>query len=160
MSEFRFNFLNWAPDLEDTEHDGLTVADNVIHEPEGYKPTYLMSAGAFSTTGGLAASTATVLSIVTKPVGSQDDVFSAWLTGEPATIHVGINGVTATANTSAQGSLTGYPLSFSTAGTNGIIYAFDVCESYDKIFFVVEARQNNVAPNTIEAIRHIGYMDF
>lgn len=146
--------------MEDTEHDGLTVADNVVHDTEGYKPAFLMSTSAFSTTGGLAATDATVLSIVSKPVGSQNDLFSAWLTGEPATISVGINGVTATANTSAQGSMTGYPLSFSTAGTNGIIYAFDVCESFDKIFFVVEARQNIVAPNTIEAIRHIGYMDF
>ena len=50
MSQIRFNFLNWRPDMEDTEHDGLSIAQNVLHDTEGYKPSRTMStAGAITT---------------------------------------------------------------------------------------------------------------
>ena len=35
--QVRINFLNWRPDQEPLGHDGLYVADNVLHETEGYK---------------------------------------------------------------------------------------------------------------------------
>lgn len=145
-------FLNWRPDLEDENHDGLTVADNVVHEPEGYKPIHLASAGTFSTTGGLAASSATVLSAVAKPVGSADDLMVAWLAN--GQLHVGLNGVTAASDT------TGYPLSFSTAAASGEITVFDVCESYGKIFFVVKGEQIHTSPTTTSVKAMIGYMDY
>ena len=153
MSELRLNFLNYRPTQEDVNHDGLTVANNVLHEPEGYKQTYLRSASAFSTTGGLGASNASVSSVFAKPVGAQGDLFCAWLSGSPGTLHVGINGVTATT------AATGYPLSFSTA-TSGDdrIYAFDVCEYAGKIFFVVEAQYE--ADTGTLSLKHIGYMDY
>ena len=66
MTQVRFDFLNLAPDMEDTENQGLTVAQNVVHDTEGYKPVHLGSAGSFATTGGLAASNATVTSIIAK----------------------------------------------------------------------------------------------
>lgn len=34
----RVNFTNWQPDKDDFGTEGLTVADNVIHDTEGYKP--------------------------------------------------------------------------------------------------------------------------
>lgn len=37
MSEVRLNFLNWRPDQDELNTEGLQVADNVIHETEGYK---------------------------------------------------------------------------------------------------------------------------
>jgi hypothetical protein len=37
MSFVRYNFLNWQPDQEDYANDGLSVADNVIHNPDGYQ---------------------------------------------------------------------------------------------------------------------------
>ena len=160
MSEIRLNFLNYRPALEDVNHDGLTVANNVVHEPEGYKPVHIRTTASFSTTGGLAASSASITSVFAKPVGTQGDYFCAWLSGSPGTLHFGLNGVTATSAGSAGGSLTGYPLSFATA-TAGFdrIYAFDVCEYAGKIFFVAEARfQEQVG--TVASIRHIGYMDF
>lgn len=154
MSEIRLNFLNYRPIQEDVNHDGLTVANNVVHEPEGYKQIHIRTAAAFSTTGGLAASNASVSSVIARPVGSQGDYFCAWLSGSPGTLHVGINGVTSTSST------TGYPLSFSTATSgNDRIYAFDVCEYAGKIFFVVEARFLESGGSTA-ALRHIGYMDF
>ena len=154
MTEARINFINWHPDLEDTENKGLTVAENVVHEPEGYKPIHLASAGAFSTTGGLGASNATVTSLIAKPVGAANDLFCAWMANN--TLHVGINGVTATT------SATGYPLSFATAGAGGgaQITAFDVSEYAGKISFVVEAAQNESIPSTSGTIRHSGVMDF
>ena len=152
MSEVRLNFLNWRPDVEDVGNDGLSVADNVVHETEGYKPTHLGSTGSFATTGGLAASAATIVSIVVKPVGAGDDLFCAWISG--GTLNVGLNGVTATTAT------TGYPLSFGTVISNGEITVFDVCESYGKIYFVVEASQTEAVPATTPALRFQGYMDY
>lgn len=152
MSQVRLNFLNWQPDLEDEANQGLTVAQNLVHEPEGYKSIHLASAGSFATTGGLAASSATVTSIVTKPVGASGDLFCAWISND--TLHVGINGVTSAAVT------TGYPLSFATTGANQAITAFDVCEYAGKIFFTAEAAQGTSSPSTTVSIAHIGHMDY
>ena len=148
----RISFLNWRPDLEDEAHDGLSVADNVVHEPEGYKPIHLGSAGSFATTGGLAASSATVLSAVAKPVGNGGDLLVAWLAN--GQLHVGLNGVTAASDT------TGYPLSFATVAASGEITAFDVCESYDKIFFVVKGEQIQVSPTATAERAMMGYMSY
>lgn len=149
---FRFNFLNWRPDLEDVGNEGLTVADNCVHEPEGYKAIHLGSAGSFGTTGGLAASNATVLSVIAKPVGNNDDLFCGWIAN--STLHVGINGVTAASTT------TGYPLSFATAVASGEITVFDVCEAYNKIFFTVQADGIATTPATTLSLAVMGYMDY
>jgi len=140
--QVRLDFLNYQPDKEDFQNQGLTVATNAIHEPEGWKPVHIGSSGAFATTGGLGASVATVLSIVTKPVGAQGDTFSAWLAND--TLHVGINGVTSTSVT------TGYPLSFSTSTSAQEIVSFDVCEFAGKIFFTVEAQQQQFAHTVLQ----------
>ena len=153
MSQVRVNFLNFNPDMEDVGNNGLTVANNVVHEPEGYKPIHLSSAGAFATTGGLGASVGTVISVVTKPVGSQNDTLSAWFT-QAGVLHIGLNGVTATTAT------TGYPLSMATAAATGEITVFDVCEYAGKITFVVEAQGTTVVPSATVTLRHAGYMDF
>ena len=151
--QVRVNFLNWRPDQEDSVTDGLVVADNVIHEPEGYKPAHLATAGAFSTTGGLAASTATVISLVAKPVGSQNDLFCAWVVEDGAFtngIHVGLNGVTATT------SATGWPLTAQPAtGGAWAITALDVAEYKDRIHFVVRAQNATLTP-----LSYHGWMDF
>lgn len=160
MSQVRFNFLNWRPDAEDFGNEGLVTADNVIHESEGFKPAHLESAAAFSTTGGLAATTATILSVCAKPVGSQGDLLVAWITDQTATsLHVGINGVTATT------AATGYPLTFSTvyAGsttTPVAISVFDVCEYGGKILWTVEAQMGTTTPSTTLSISFAGYMDY
>lgn len=144
----RFDYLNWRPDLEDYSFDGLTVADNVVHDAEGYKPIGLASAGSFATTGSLA----TVTSIVTKAVGSQGDTFSAWLNN--STIYVGVNGVTSPT------TATGYPPAFTTAIAGGEITAFDVCEYAGKIAFTVEARVQTISPNTVVSISGSGILDY
>jgi len=152
VSEVRFNFLNYNPDTEDTENQGLSVAQNVVHDTEGYKPVHLGSAGSFATTGGLAASAATVTSIIAKPVGDGNDLFCAWIAGD--TLHVGLNGVTAAAAT------TGYPVSFATTGSSQEIVSFDVTELAGKIFFAAQAQQSQAAPVATATLTTTGYMDY
>ena len=142
-------FLNWRPDAEDVGNDGLTKADNVVHDTEGYRPIHLASSGAFST-----AIPQFVLSAVAKPVGSQGDVFAAWITDTTApSLQVGINGSTATT------SATGHPLAFATSAVNPEIFAFDVCEYGGKIIWTVEAQAED-ASGTSLSIAYAGYMDF
>lgn len=142
-------FLNWRPDAEDVDNNGLTKADNVVHDTEGYRPIHIASSGAFST-----AIAATVLSSVAKPVGSQGDTFAAWIVNATApTLQVGINGSTATT------SATGHPLAFATAAVNPEIFAFDVCEYGGKIVWTVEAQAED-ASGTSLSIAYAGYMDF
>lgn len=154
--KIRVDFLNWRPDQEEFGNQGLTIAENIVHDTEGWKPVFLESANGFATTGGLGASTDdTVLSIVAKPVGSQGDLFCAWLSDSTTpTLHVGINGVTATT------AATGYPLAFATAVTNAEIYAFDVCEFAGKIVWTVEAQASTSTPATAVSLAFAGYMDY
>jgi hypothetical protein len=155
VSGLRVDFLNWRPDQEVFGNDGLSVADNVIHDTEGWKVAHLSSSGAFATTGGLAASNATVLSIVAKPVGAGTDEFCAWIANQTTpTLHVGINGETAAT------SATGYPLAFATAVTGAEIWAFDVCELGGKIIWTVEARAETSSPATTVSLAFAGYMDY
>lgn len=49
MAKIRVDWLNWRPDLEDTEFDGLTVADNVVHDAKGYKQVRFVTDSAVST---------------------------------------------------------------------------------------------------------------
>ena len=148
----KVTFLNWRPDAEDVGLDGLTVADNVIHDVEGYRPVHLASAGAFSTT--IAASVATVLSIVAKPVGAQGDYFCAWVAQDTVPeLHVGINGETAST------SATGFPLTMATAATDAEIWAFDVCEYGGKIIWTVEAKATDASATAL-SYAFAGYMDF
>lgn len=151
----RISFLNWRPDQDVFGNDGLTVADNVAHDTEGWRPIHLASSGAFATTGALAASTATILSLVAKPVGAQGDLFCAWLAqATTPALHVGINGATSTT------SATGYPLAFATAVSNPEIYAFDICEYAGKIIWTVEARGETSTPATTVSIAFAGHLDY
>lgn len=150
----KVNFLNWRPDRDDVANDGLTKAENVIHDVEGYRPAHLASSGTFATTGGLAASDATVLSIIAKPVGSQGDLFCAWVADATTpTLHVGLNGVTATT------AATGYPLAMAAAATDAEIFAFDVCEYGGKIVWTVEANATDASATAL-TYAFAGYMDF
>lgn len=49
MSQLRRDFLNWRPDADAFGNDGLTVADNVLHDSEGYKPLCRQTDMAFVT---------------------------------------------------------------------------------------------------------------
>lgn len=156
MTKVRVDWLNWRPDLEDTEYEGLTVADNVIHEPEGYKAVHLASAGTFTTTGGLGSTTGYINSVASKPVGAGNDTFSAWVhvatsgASRISTLHVGVNGVTSST------TATGYPLSNTKlAGAESVVSIFDVTEYAGKIFFTA-GMINTDSDESIMA----GYLDY
>jgi len=140
MTQVRFDFLNLAPDKEDTENTGLTIADNVVHDTEGYKPIHLGTAVSVVQTGNL-GDVITTTAVVTKSIGVGTDTFSAWIDAIDLRLH-------------------GFPLSFSRTGTSQTITAFDVTESNGKIFFVVEAQQSLTGPLTTVSLRQIGYLDF
>ena len=154
MTQIRTEFLNWRPDAEDFGNDGLTKAQNVVHDTEGWRPIHVKTSTSFATTNGLAASAATILSLVAKPIGTQGDLLCAWISSSATpTLNVGQNGITMTSNT------TGYPLSFATLGTSHEIYAFDVTETSDgRTFFTVEARQTETG-GTVKTLTHCGYLD-
>ena len=143
----RVDFLEWRPDLDDFQNPGMTTADNVIHDIEGYKQIKLASSGAFATTGALT----TVTSIQAKPIGTNGQHLCAWLNDN--TIHIGIDGVTAVSSPATT-------VSFATTPANLEISAFQVAELADKIFFVVEALAANVSPSTTVSLRLAGYLTY
>jgi hypothetical protein len=152
MPRLRLDLTNWRPDLDETTHEGLTKADNVVHDAEGWKPVHLASSGSFATS--LAASEATILSLVALPVGASDDLFCAWIAdATQPTLQVGVNGSTAT------NSNTGHPPTFTTTAVNAEIWAFDVCEYGGKIIWTVEARAEDAGGTTL-AMAYAGYMDY
>ena len=141
----RIVFQNWQPDVDDLPNEGLEDCINVVHEPEGYKPVYLESSGAFSTTGGMEG----LSSVVAKTVGPNLDKFLAWLVDGPTpTLRVALNGSVLNGGGS---TLT----SFATQGSNQAICFFDVAEYGGEILFTVEAQQDE-AGGTVNTVRITG----
>ena len=139
MSEVRLNFLNWRPDQEAFGHDGLVVADNVIHDTEGYKQVTRNTDTARSTIIGAPTSSA----LQVRPMGSVRDALQAnkmacRIGGLPATqmsvtFHIGIGQTAA--------NVTGVSATFAhTGGTatpcasQQAITSFQVCELNDYLF--------------------------
>ena len=146
----RLNFLEWTPDLDDFQNPGMTVADNVIHQPEGYKQVAIQTAGAFSTL----TSVGTVTSIQIKPIGTGGTNLAAWLrpqTATPSVIleigdpEVGVLGSVGSATLISVNSMK--------------IDAFQVCELEDKVFAVANANGTAQA-GTVISINLTGYFDY
>ena len=64
----RSDFLKWQPDQDDFNNPGLTIADNVLHDTEGYKQLLQQTDAAFTTTTVLGGS-ATVQAVNIRPAG-------------------------------------------------------------------------------------------
>lgn len=139
----RVDFINWSPDQEDLFNQGLTKASNVFHDDIGYRPIKTHTAP--SQFGNLAS----VSSLRTRAIGSGEDVFCAWVTGN--NLNVGVNGVTSL-------SAGATAVSFATAGTSQEIVMFDVAEFEDYLFFTVEAQQEENSQTTTTSIRKAGYL--
>lgn len=91
----KINFLNWRPDAEDYENDGLITADNVLHDTEGYKELLQQTAAAFSTTSPLNAGLNTVSSIKVKTFGNNNQIVVADVytpTTTTAALRIGVQG--------------------------------------------------------------------
>lgn len=73
--QVRINFLNWRPDQEPLNNDGMTEADNCIHDTEGYKPIRVQTEGAFETAGPLGTlDLGNMKALQVRPVGIGGDL--------------------------------------------------------------------------------------
>lgn len=145
MSQVKFNFLNWRPDAEDDGHDGLVTADNVYHQPEGFKAFQSPTAGAFATNTSLG----TCPSVVFRPVGTRGQYVGAWLHNATAagvgyTIDMSV-GLFSRGAESQMLTLIGTYTTYSTSTitnqyTGNNISALEVTEYKDYIFFTAEAQ--------------------
>lgn len=146
MTYFKYDFLNWQPDIEDFKNPGLRTADNVYHDVEGYKQYKASTTGSFATNAALA----TCPSVVIKSVGTNNQRVACYLhnataAGAGFTIDMSIGLLNA-----AYGAVNNYTTVTSNtilnAATLNRVVAFGVCELADKIFFVARAEmQTNTA---------------
>lgn len=140
----KVNFLNWRPDQDEYQLDGLTKAENVVHDTEGYKPVYLKSAGAFST--GIDAAES-VLSVVARQGIWPTTAFTAYIEDNDQTtptLRFGYFYNTGQAMYEATWGTTGYPSAhaFATSGASGwAVVAFDVAYLGEKSLHVAVAEQ-------------------
>ena len=132
MTEVRRDFLNWRPDRDEFDSEGLQVADNVLHDVEGYKQTRYATDGAASTLNG--TSGVTITSFQARQVGSLRDSSSDNKIGLSAT-------VSGLKIQSYGASVPQTTVSFATAATSGVaIRAFQVTELGDNAFVAAEVR--------------------
>lgn len=131
----RFSFADWAPDLDDFGNEFLTVADNVIHDTEGYKEVNIVTAGALGTQGGLG----TVISMRALPIGTAGQTLKCWLeqiSGPALSLRVGVS-VVSTLDQVDSATLT-------SAG-GGAITSFSVVDTDDALFITAEAAVDTLA---------------
>lgn len=140
--EVRLNFLNWQPDKEEFGTEGLTEAQNVVHDTEGYKPVYLATDGAYS-----AGFSATITSAMSRNIGPINDLLDVWLYDD--VLLVGLSKYTASAYTfSTKTSAGGTTTAFATTGSAQEIAYFDTAELHDTLAFVVEAQQTQTGSDS------------
>ncbi len=78
LSKLRKDFLNWKPDSEAFSNEGLTVADNVLHDTAGYKAIKAQSGGAFQLTEFYVGQTlASVRSMQIRAIGDRKNFVAA-----------------------------------------------------------------------------------
>ncbi len=139
MSLIKLDFLNFQPDQDDWNNQGLIEADNVIHTPEGYISYKSIPGASFVADTNLG----TTPSLVIRPVGTGEQVAIAYLhdataAGAGFTIQFSIGLMDS--NYSTLGSYTTYTSStITSAYTGNNVAAFDVCELGDVLFFTAQA---------------------
>jgi hypothetical protein len=139
MSFVKFDFLNWQPDQDPWNNEGLVTADNMIHTDRGYiQHTTYLTADFVSH-----PSIFTTPSIVARPVGTGEQVAVAYLhnataAGAGFTIDFSIGLMDS--RYSGVGLYTTYTSStISSAFTGNKVIGFDVCELNDRLFFTAQA---------------------
>ena len=139
MSQVRLNFLNWRPDSIDLGNEGLSIANNVLHDTEGYKPLVKQTAAAFTASTFFSGSTlASVRSIQIRQVQLNSNRIAAMAkdratTAAIADLTIGLEGEAAAFTTISSGTLSSAGgirvASFSVAEMES--GAFGVCATYD-----------------------------
>lgn len=163
--EERLQFLNWRPDLEDVGNAGLSVADNVYHQPEGYKElnAYTDAATGTVTSGGTLLSAYAVQSVQltnddtsTQPAGqylTATLTFATATAGSLARLRLieSNSGSDLSTTLTQSATLTGF-------GTQMAITSFSTFQYDDKIFVVAQAEVEVGAVAT--AINATGYITY
>ena len=123
MPSLRYDFAAWLPDMDDFQNPGMTVADNVFHQDDGYQIIKQQTAGAFATLTSVGNAGRNVGAVQVKPIGVGGTNLAAWLklstAGPTATLEigdptVGVIGAVESATLASVGALS--------------INAFQVCE--------------------------------
>jgi hypothetical protein len=135
VSELRYQFLNWRPDLEDTQHDGLSVADNVFHDVEGYKQVSFVTDAAVSTMVS-SSNEATLRAFQVRQIGNLMDVSNnnkviSYIREEGSGSDLVVDFLnTTTAASTTMGTYTGPSLrAFQTAELNGYVFVCAVADA-------------------------------
>lgn len=153
MNQLKVNFLNWRPDQDEYQLEGLVKAQNVVHDTEGYKPVYLQTTTSFST--GIAAASS-VLSVVASPGPWPGTAFTSYVEdGTTPVLRFGYVYSTAAAMYAGAWSTTGYPTAhaFATAGASGhAVVAHDTCYLGEYVFMVSVAEQGLAATGTTQTV--------
>ena len=159
----KLNFLNWRPDQDEYGNDGLTTADNVVHDTEGYKQVHLKSAGAFNTIIPASWSVTSVVAQQAVRAGTAYTAFVGEANAGGPTNALGFGALFTTSGDMYRAiwNDTGYPTlnAFSTVGTNQNVVAFDHCYLGDKVFMVAVADQDVAATAGTQTVAALGYGD-
>jgi hypothetical protein len=140
MSFVKFDFLNWRPDLEDYRNEGLVSAQNILHQPEGYKQITALTTTSMGTIASVAFDK-TATSIQMRQVGPNKDaetianmVYGAAARNAGGTA---IAVVASGAGSTVAGIQTGSVLATT---TSGVVKCFQVCELNDIAFVAFETQ--------------------
>ena len=147
LAEVRVNFLNWRPDQDEFNTDGLQVADNVLHDVEGYKQLLMRTAGASGTQTGLSSA----ISFREASIGTGGQTMKCWLrktANTSLTLTIAVNPIT-TLGTAASATL---------SSQSGAITSFSVAELDDNIFVTAEAEVHGISGP--EYLNLTGYVAF
>jgi hypothetical protein len=142
MSFVKFDFLNWQPDREVYDNAGLTVADNLIHDADGYKDVEQQTAGAFSTTSPLNAGFIEIRDVRLRPFGLSGDLCVADIyadTTTTAALRIGVHG----ANAFTQASMA----TLASVGAARII-SFSTAEFGQEVVIAAQAEASLLAGGT------------
>ena len=144
MNQLKVNFLNWRPDQDEYQLEGLTKAQNVVHDTEGYKPVYLQTTSSFNT--AIPANVSCV-SVVARQGVWAPTAFTAYIEEADQTtptLRFGYFDSTTFGMYEGLWDTTGYPTAnaFATAGGDQEVIAFDHCNMNDKVFLVAVGEQS------------------
>ena len=149
MNKLRFNFLNYAPDLDHFQNPGLDQASNVFHRPEGYKP-----AKGINTASPIATMPGESIYISLVGLGNDDD---SWICARHAStanrVEVGSFGVTIT-------SSSGHVATAPAGASAGALQSFSASELGSEIVATAKYYFKNASNEPISTAVASGYIDY
>jgi hypothetical protein len=141
VNNVKFNFLDWRPDLDPWEHEGLVYAIDTIHDRNGYRSLKINTALAFSTATPLSGNTA-ITDIKVKPFGIGTDRAVALInriTVTTSALRIGVEG---------QGAMTSVTLGTLASLNSCWIESFDLAQFGQQVAIGAQAGASLAAGGT------------